>query len=67
MTKANVDQYLERYVDNGDVAPFNYKLMSKVLHPDDWDPQDLITPLDMDVEWGGIKKPDNYQVPEGIS
>ncbi|HEY5206428.1 MAG TPA: sugar ABC transporter substrate-binding protein [Roseiarcus sp.] len=64
MTKANVDQYLERYVDNGDVAPFNYKLMSKVLHPDDWDPQDLITPLDMDAEWGGIKKPDNYQYPK---
>jgi hypothetical protein len=64
MTKGNVDQYLERYVDNGDVAPFNYRLMSKVLHPDDWDPQDLITPLDMDAEWGGIKKPDNYQYPK---
>jgi ribose transport system substrate-binding protein len=63
MTTANVDQYLERYVNNGDVAPFNYQLMSKVLHPNDWDPQDLLTPLDMDVEWGGIKKPDNYQYP----
>ena len=64
MTKANVDQYLERYVNNGDVAPFNYRLMSKVLHPHDWDPQDLLTPLDMDTEWGGIPKPDHYKYPQ---
>ena len=64
MTKDNVDEYLARYVNNGDIAPFNYRLMSKVLHPNDWDPQDLLTPLDMDVEWGGIKKPDNYQYPK---
>ena len=48
---------------NKDVAPFNYRLMSKVLHPDDWDPQDLLTPLDIDVEWGGIAKPDNFKYP----
>ena len=64
MTTANVDQYLERYVNNGDVAPFKYRLMSKVLHPHDWDPQDLLTPLDMDIEWGGIAKPDNYKYPQ---
>ncbi|HET6609468.1 MAG TPA: sugar ABC transporter substrate-binding protein [Rhodopila sp.] len=64
MTKTNVDQYIERYVNNNGVAPFNYRLMSKVLHPNDWDPQDLLTPLDMDAEWGRIPKPANYQYPQ---
>jgi len=64
MTTENVDQYLERYVNNGDVAPFNYRLMSKVHHPKDWDPQNLITPMDLDATWGGIKKPDNYKYPQ---
>jgi hypothetical protein len=64
MTTENVDQYLERYVNNGKVAPFDYKLMSKVLHPNDWDPQDLITPLDMDAEWGGIAKPADFKYPQ---
>ena len=39
MTKTNVDAYLARYVNNGDVPPFDYKKMSKVEHPNDWDPQ----------------------------
>jgi hypothetical protein len=64
MTKDNVDTYLERYVHNGDVRPFNYRLMSKVLHPKDWDPQDLMTPLDMDIEWAGIAKPQGWQYPK---
>ena len=38
--------------------------MSKVITPKDWDPQDLLTPLDVDVEWAGIEKPANYQYPK---
>ena len=34
MTKANVDAYLARYVKNGDVVPFDYRRMSKVLASD---------------------------------
>jgi ABC-type sugar transport system substrate-binding protein len=64
MTAENVDGYLERYVNNGDVAPFDYRKMSKVITPKDWDPQDLLTPLDVDVEWAGIEKPANYQYPK---
>ena len=64
MTLDNVDGYLARYVDNGDVKPFDYRLMSKVLHPNDWDPQDLMTPLDVDVEWATIAKPADYQYPK---
>ena len=64
ITKDNVDTYLERYVNNGDVRPFDYRRMSKVLHPKDWDPQDLMTSLDMDVEWQGIAKPAGWQYPK---
>jgi ABC-type sugar transport system substrate-binding protein len=67
MTAENVDGYLERYVNNGDVKPFDYKKMSHVVHPDDWDPQDLITPLDMDVEWEGIAKPNGWDYPKAYT
>ena len=63
MTKDNVDVYLARYVNNGDVAPFDYKKLSKVAHPQDWDPQAEVVPMDIDLEWGGIAKPDGWQYP----
>ena len=63
MTKDNVDVYLARYVNNGDVAPFDYKKLSKVAHPQDWDPQAEVFPMDIDLEWGGIAKPDGWQYP----
>jgi ABC-type sugar transport system substrate-binding protein len=64
MTKANVDEYLARYVDNGDVLPFDYKKLSKVLSPNDWDPQADLFPMDIDLEWGGIPKPDGWDYPK---
>lgn len=62
MTKDNVDTYLARYVD-GEVDAFDYRKMSKVLHPDDWDPQADLFPMDMELEWGGIPKPDGWELP----
>jgi hypothetical protein len=64
MTNDNVNVYLERYVDNGDVEPFDYRLMSKVEHPDDWDPQAEVFPMDIDLEWGGIPKPEGWDYPK---
>ncbi len=64
MTADNVDIYLERYVNNGDVPPYDYRRMSKVVHPDDWDPQAEVFPMDIDLEWGGIPKPDGWDYPE---
>ena len=64
MTKANVDAYLARYVKNGDVLPFDYRRMSKVLHPTDWDPQAELFPMNIDLEWGGIPKPEGWNYPE---
>ena len=63
MTKNNLDAYLERYVNNGDVAPFDFKRMSKVEHPEDWDPQAEVFPMDIDLEWGGIDKPAGWAYP----
>jgi ABC-type sugar transport system substrate-binding protein len=63
MTKGNVDAYLSRYVNNGDVPPFDYKKLSKVEHPADWDPQAELFPMDIDLEWGGIPKPDAWAYP----
>jgi ABC-type sugar transport system substrate-binding protein len=63
-TQANVDPYLARYVDNGDVQPFDYRLMSKVLHPNDWDPQGDLYPLDIDEEWTGFPKPNGWTYPK---
>jgi ribose transport system substrate-binding protein len=63
MTKDNVDVYLQRYVNNGDAPFFDYKRMSKVLHPNDWDPQAELFPMDIELEWGGIPKPEGWQVP----
>lgn len=63
MTKDNVDAYLARYVNNGDVPPFAYDLLSKVAHPTDWDPQAELFPMDIDLEWGGIPKPEGWKYP----
>lgn len=64
MTAENVDVYLDRYVENGDVQPFDFRRMSKVLHPDDWDPQAELFPMDLELEWGGIEKPSGWSLPE---
>ena len=63
MNKDNVDGYLARYVDANDVPPFDYKLMSKVESPENWDPQAELFPMDIDLEWGGIPKPDGWTYP----
>jgi len=62
-TKANVDDYLKRYVNNDGVEPFDYKKLSKVLSPKDWDPQAEVFPLDIEQEWAGIPKPQGWTVP----
>ncbi|MBX6322209.1 MAG: substrate-binding domain-containing protein [Rhodospirillaceae bacterium] len=63
MTKANVQNYLDRYV-NGKDPWFDYKRMSKVEHAEDWDPQAEVFPMDVDREWGGIEKPEGWQYPK---
>jgi hypothetical protein len=64
MTKNNVEPYLARYVNADGVEPFDYKKMCKTLHADDWDPQAELFPMDIDLEWGGIAKPDGWEYPK---
>ncbi|MBS7538800.1 sugar ABC transporter substrate-binding protein [Ancylobacter lacus] len=64
ITKDNVGGYIERYVDNGGIEPFDYRRVSKVLYPDSWDPQAEIFPLDIDKAWAGIPKPEGWTYPK---
>jgi ribose transport system substrate-binding protein len=50
-TKDNVKEIQAKYLTNT-TPSFDYKLMSRVLHPDDWDPQNGLTVLRPDVWWG---------------
>ncbi|WP_186292028.1 sugar ABC transporter substrate-binding protein [Ancylobacter moscoviensis] len=63
LTRDNIDGWIARYVDNGDVEPFDYKRMSKVLHPDDWDPQAEVFPMDIDNNFHGTPKPPGWTYP----
>jgi hypothetical protein len=33
------------------------------MHPNDWDPQAELFPMDIDLEWGGIPKPQGWTYP----
>ena len=59
VTKENVDKVINFLA--GDKPPFDYKKMSRVLHPDDWDPQNRYWSADADYAWGSEKKPDGYK------
>ena len=67
VTKDNVDAYVRRYVDNDGVEPFDYRKLSRVLHPDDWDPQADLHPIDIDLHWRGYPKPDGWQYPQAYT
>jgi ribose transport system substrate-binding protein len=66
VTKDNVDAYKSRFLAGGDL-PLDWKLMSHVLHPDDWDPGNMMWPLDMDVMWQGQDKPANFTMPKAYT
>lgn len=64
VSRDNITGYIERYIDNGGVKPFDYRKFSKVLHPQDWDPQGDVHPLDIDQWWAGVPKPQGWAYPE---
>jgi ribose transport system substrate-binding protein len=61
VTKDNVDQYLATFF--GDEDPFDWQLMSRSAHPDDWDPQNEVLPLDLEQMWSFAEKPAGYVPP----
>lgn len=56
----------DAYVDlmySSKPLPFNYEMMSRALHPDDWDPQNSMIPLDIEAYWKRDEKPPRYTIP----
>jgi ribose transport system substrate-binding protein len=46
VNKDNIDQYMEKF--GGKKLPYDWNLMSVVKHPKDWDPQNLLWPIDLE-------------------
>jgi ribose transport system substrate-binding protein len=61
VTQDNVDQYLATFF--GDEDPFDWQLMSRKAHPDDWDPQNEVRPLIVEDMWSFAEKPAGWQAP----
>lgn len=49
------------------VLPYDFTKMSKILYPNDWDPQQKLTAIDPNYLWQTFPKPDGYQLPPGFS
>jgi ribose transport system substrate-binding protein len=51
---------------SGNGFPFDYKKMSRFLHPDDWDMQHAITPIVPEDYWSHLEKdrPKGYEFPK---
>lgn len=65
VTKDNVEQYTQFLA--GDKLPFDWKKMSHVLHPDDWDPQNHVWPIDAANMWRTADKPAGYELPKAYT
>ena len=49
---------------DGETSPYDFLKMSKVLHPDDWNPQNLLVPMPPAEHWDWrVPKPENYALP----
>jgi ribose transport system substrate-binding protein len=61
VTKDTADAYLKTFAE-GD--PFDWPKMSRFVNPKAWDPQNAVTPMDMEKMWAGQKKPAGFTLPE---
>ena len=62
VTKDNVQEYMDTYTGGND--PYDWVLMSKVAHPDDWDPQNSVQAIDMEEMWSWAEKPAGFELPK---
>ena len=44
-------------------SDYDWELMSRVLHPDDWDPQNELYPMNPDEIWATRDRPDGWVNP----
>ena len=66
VTKKNAAAYIDRYW-GGKGTGFDWVKMSRVLHPDDWDPQmpvTMVNPTHLWADLQGVPKPANYELPK---
>jgi ribose transport system substrate-binding protein len=59
VTEDTAQQFLDSVY--GPTLPFDWEKMSQALHPDDWDPQTLLNPIDPATFFEGMT-PDQYQL-----
>jgi ribose transport system substrate-binding protein len=66
VTAVNVDAY-QKFI-SGPKLPFDWRKMSRVLHPNDWDPQNRVWAMNPEVVWGRSKvaRPASYQLPKAF-
>ncbi|RKP53728.1 sugar ABC transporter substrate-binding protein [Pararobbsia silviterrae] len=62
VTKANVAK-IKAFLGGGKL-PFDWRKMSRVLSPDDWDPQNFVWPLDVEQMWAPYPRPAGYELPK---
>ena len=49
-----------------DTLPFDWALMSRVRNPDAWDPQNLVSPIDVTQMWDEATRPAGYELPRPL-
>ena len=64
-TPESAAEYGRLFYDSGRL-PYDYEKMSKVLHPNDWDPGNLMVPINPAEHWAEREadKPEGYELPE---
>ena len=61
--KNNLQIYQEKFGKNIDNLPFDFRKMSKVLHPQDWDPQNLVYPMNVNDYFGEAPRNRGFEMP----
>ncbi len=61
VTAETADSYLN--VMFGDKDPYDWQLMSRIAHPEDWDPQNGLIPMDIEKMWTGFDQPAGWKAP----
>jgi ribose transport system substrate-binding protein len=66
--KDDATKLLDRFY-KGSSDPYDWEKMSRVIHPDDWDAQELMVTMDPERLWDFAApddKPDGWALPEGF-
>lgn len=62
VTADNVQEYIDTYT--GDNDPYDWVKMSRVAHPEDWDPQNEVRAMNIEEMWSPLEeKPSGYTLP----